>query len=290
MQLDQLKKEYDSLSKTKGEAANEKAQRQHLGASEIGDQCEYFLWLKYRWFFNPDDKLDGRRYRLLERGKNNEPKIVNNLRELGFKVKSSYEEPENPIFKKWFLNGHFGGECDGFVKFPDRYKQFAGQTVGLELKTSSTGKGFSDLFSAPISHVKPRHADQMNTYFSEKFENVLYFVENKNDDDIFAAVFKTSKNELQRIEAKASNIIFSTETPPRKISQSETYYLCKMCDAHEVCWWGDKPAKNCRTCKYSRPSPNPKLFGKWVCLKNEKAGGIPYNYAKEGCSRWEPLK
>lgn len=286
MLLSQLKKEYDSLSLTKGLKEEEKSERQHLGASEIGNKCEYYLWLKYRWFFNPNANYDGRQFRLLKRGKDNEQKVVNNLRELGFKVKASFEEPENQIFKKWYLNGHFGGECDGFIKAPDRYKEFAGETLGLELKTSRTGKSFSDLFETSIAQVKPLHADQMNAYFGANLKNVLYFVENKNDDDIYTGIFKTNKNESERLVYKASNIIF-TDKPPRKISQSETFYLCKMCEANAVCWWGEEPLKNCRTCKHSSPSPTPSLFGKWVCAKNEGKGGIPFSFAKEGCKKWE---
>ena len=58
--------------------------RSHLGASEIGNSCSKYLWLKFRHTFY--QKFDGRMQRLLNRGHFEEPRSLSYLEGIGCKV------------------------------------------------------------------------------------------------------------------------------------------------------------------------------------------------------------
>jgi hypothetical protein len=58
--------------------------RSHLGASEIGHDCNRYLWYKFRWFFY--ETFSGRMYRLFERGHLEEMRFVKWLEGIGCKV------------------------------------------------------------------------------------------------------------------------------------------------------------------------------------------------------------
>lgn len=76
----QLKIDIDQFCKDKW---NE-GPRSHLGASEIGQSCSKYLWLKFRWTFYKVH--DGRQQRLFQRGHFEEPRFISYLEGIGCKV------------------------------------------------------------------------------------------------------------------------------------------------------------------------------------------------------------
>src|SRR5208283_4628088 len=57
--------------------------RKHLGASDIGHQCERYLWYKFRWMCEP--KFSGRMLRLFNRGHLEEARFIEWLEGIGFR-------------------------------------------------------------------------------------------------------------------------------------------------------------------------------------------------------------
>lgn len=63
--------------------------RTHLGASSIGHECSRYLYLSFRWFFDPN--FDGRQLRLFNRGDREEAVFRNWLTNIGFEIQDKKE-------------------------------------------------------------------------------------------------------------------------------------------------------------------------------------------------------
>ena len=80
----------------------DQAPRPHLGASELGHSCERHLWLSFRWAKKPE--FSGKILRLFESGNREEPRLIENLRDIGVEVWDRDEEGKQFQYK-------FAGGC-----------------------------------------------------------------------------------------------------------------------------------------------------------------------------------
>ncbi len=244
----QLKAELDEISIR----LYDKGYNWRLPVSLIGHDCKRYLWYIFRWCFR--EKLDGRMYRLTNRGNREEEVLLNYLRELGFTVYSHDENGEQ--YHTSAIDGHFGGSLDGIAYFPERYG--IKEPVLLEFKTKGTGKGFSQLCNLGMQAEAEEHYKQACTYASDenyKFKYILYFVVNKNDDDIYIELVDTDNETGNRMRDKAEIIIMS-QTAPARLSENPTFHKCQYCKAKKVCFDGEIVPKNCRSCSNAFPVEN----------------------------------
>jgi len=247
--------------------------RKHLGASQIGNECNRFLWYQFRWCFLPN--FDGRLLRLFNRGHLEEARFKSWLDNAGFKVASHDEN--NKQYRIFDLMGHFGGSIDGKGYFPDYYG--IQDEVLFEYKTTGTGKGFSDLDKSGVQLSKPQYYDQACVYgYKLNIEHSVFLSINKNDDDIYAEVIKLDFRRGENLIKKAEKIIFSS-APPQKLSENPTFFKCKACSAYEICHERKQTEKNCRSCDKAIPSEN----GTWICsfFGNQM---IPDEFIATGCN------
>lgn len=254
--------------------------RNHLGASIIGKECDFQLWATFRWLAAPN--FSGRMQRLFNRGHREEERFVEWLRGIGFTV---WEVDENgKQFRVSGVDGHFGGSVDGVAVGPDWFKEAYGDgPILLEFKTKGTGSGFTKLCKDGMKIVHPEHFSQNSIYGAKlKFQYVLYMSINKNDDSLHVEIEELDWNEADRKEARADAIIHA-KVPPKRISASPTFWLCKSCFAAPQCHEGAKPEVNCRSCRNSEPVEN----AEWRC--NLHGGNIPKDFISKGCSEWESI-
>jgi hypothetical protein len=250
-------------------------QRTHLGASVIGRQCERYLWYLFRWCFVSEKT--GRQLRLLDRGRKEEDRYVEWLRGMGFVI-----DTINHVTEKQFtvsaVGGHFGGSLDGKGFLPVKYN--FKEKILYEFKTNKTGSSFNNLKAKGVAIEKQEHFSQTNVYgYLDDINYCLYMNVNKNDDDVHIELVKLNKEEGKRLCLKAEKIITS-QTPPRKISESSVFFDCKFCDAKHVCHFNKEPERNCRSCKFAEPNKN-KV---WHC--NMYANDIPTDFIPVGCQNW----
>jgi hypothetical protein len=66
--------------------ARQSPPRPHLGASQIGNDCNRALWYSFRWAVWPH--FDGRTLRLFDRGQREEAVFVEELRRIGARASS----------------------------------------------------------------------------------------------------------------------------------------------------------------------------------------------------------
>lgn len=257
--------------------------RGYLGASSIGKPCSRALWYGFRWA--KPAEFSGRLYRLFQTGHLQEPRVVADLRAIGCEV---YEV--NPADGKQFsfsepaTGHHFRGNCDGILTgLPGAEK-----TVHmLEIKTSSD-KLFKVLQKEGVEKAKPEHFAQMQIYMkwsldqfgADGCKRALYVCVNKNTDDIHTERLEYQPEFAQALIDKALAIVKAVE-PPIGISTDPTYYECKFCDYHSLCFSQDVPAPNCRSCAHSTPELDGNA--RWSCGKHKV--NIDESQQRLGCEK-----
>jgi hypothetical protein len=229
-----------------------KKPRGHLGASQIGRECEREIWYNWRWV-KPKD-FEGRLLRLFETGHLEEERIKKNLRAIGVEV---FDAQPGTSLQFAFKDGHFEGSVDGvLLGIPEAPKT----PHLLEAKTSNDRR-FKDLQKKGVREAQPGHYAQMQVYMGYlKLTRALYWCTNKNTDDIHIERINYDASAFQWFKDRANRIIASEE-PPARIAEKATAFACKWCDFVNVCHEGSLPQKNCRTCANSTA----KLNGDWMC-------------------------
>jgi len=256
--------------------------RKHLGASEIGEPCQARLWNGFRWL--KQERHSGRMLRLFKRGNREEAHVVGILRGLGFDVRELADDGNQ--FRIAGVDGHFGGSLDGVAMAPLRYA--IGEPLLLEFKTFNA-KTFAALVKDGVRIAKPKHFSQMSCYGrAYSLHYALYCAVCKDTDEIHFELVPLDWSHADDMFRKAEGIIRAPEQP-RKISQVETYFECKYCHFSGICFRGEKPEKNCRSCCYSKPVEG----GKWVCTNPQLDATQPTPLTDliipTGCALWEPI-
>ena len=256
----------------------EQGHRNHLGASELGEECWRKLWYGFRW--TKREIFDGRMMRLFNVGHSAEPRFVTYLRGIGFEVKEFAEDGKQ--FRISGAMGHYGGSLDGLCKAPPRYELSEDIILSLSFKTNNTGAGYAKVAEEVLSKSKPKHWAQECQYgYKMGIRYCIYMIENKNDSHITFKVIELDWNYGAQLEKKAEQIIFSQEPPPR-ISEQASFFNCKYCHQAKICHEGEKPEKNCRSCRNAKPVENTQ----WQCSLH---GLIPPEFIKLGCQDWLPI-
>lgn len=256
----------------------EQGHRNHLGASELGEECWRKLWYKFRWV--KQERFDGRMLRLFNVGHQAEPRFISYLRGIGFEVKEFNNDGKQ--FRITGANGHYGGSLDGMCKAPSHYEINEELPFLNEFKTNATGKGYTDVDVIGVAKAKPKHFAQMSQYgYKLNLKYGIYLIENKNDSDITVKIVELDWNLGKQLEAKAENIINSKEPPPR-ISDNPSFFNCKYCNFASICHDSERPEKNCRSCRNSIPTQD----ASWTCSLH---GLIPPDFVPTGCNDWLPI-
>lgn len=263
--------------------------RPYMGASEIGQRCDRYLWLKFRWATatNEDGEADGRLLRLFERGRRDEEWVIEDLRKAGYKVKNL---DENGRQFGW-LDGHFGGSTDGII---EGIEGVDGPCI-LEVKTHNLNS-FTKLSEKGVRATKPVHWVQMQIYMHHfGLQHALYVAVNKNDDEMYAEIVEYDKESAEDHLKRAKWIVNCVAPPERHDPEyPPCVYTAKdgteyFCDFYGLCHAEANPdneagashSKNCRTCISSTPEPD----GTWSCRLGQKWVTLDYDKQLTGCNR-----
>lgn len=231
--------------------------RPHLGASQLGGECERQIVLNWRWASKGN--TEGRVYRLFERGKREESWLEEDL------VRAGIEIVGKQIAIAPFAFGHAGGSCDliakGFHEAPDKPHVVEGKTM--------SEWAFKSLKTKGLEEAKPVYFAQLQIYMgqlreSHGIERGMFFSVNKNTDEYYKERVKLSVTFLKDLKKKAERLVRDPRIAP---SLGKSHSACKYCSFTEACYKPDFiPEKNCRTCLHSTPVED----GKWVCAHHKK--------------------
>lgn len=241
--------------------------RNHLGASVLGDDCKAKSWNTFRWL--KQEKFNGQKLRLFNRGHTEEARFVQWLRLVGFQVWEV--DPETgKQFRITGCNGHFGGSLDGIG-----WREDTGYLL-LEFKTHND-KSYIKLEKDNVLVSKPMHYRQMCAYGrAYNLKYALYQAVNKNDDNLHYEIIPLNWSDADDLFRKADGIVHAATQPPR-IAQVETYQDCKWCHYSGICHRGEPPDINCRSCRNARPVEG----GEWFCQRHNSV--IPVEVIPKAC-------
>ena len=239
--------------------------REHLGYSSIGSECFLNIWLSWRWATDP--KFSGRLLRLFNRGHREEEEFIADLERIGFKWLSNQD-----TYKGY--KGHAGGSSDGRgINLPE----LMGIEILVEMKTAAE-KAYKEIVKKGCREAKPEHYAQIQCYlFHAGLTHCLYIVVNKNTDHLYTEIIAYDDEAARYYLARAEQLI-NAEVPPAKLSESPSWYKCKMCTHYELCHGNALPVKTCRSCVHSTPVDG----GKWVCEFKGKV--LPVEDQKAACN------
>ena len=135
-------------------ASHKEVFRPHMGASTLGEKCDRKLWLGFRWAVR--ENFPGRILRVFRRGQNEEATVVEDLRAIGCKVRSTGADQTRVDF-----GSHVSGSIDGIITagVPDAPRK----SHVLEIKTHSK-KSFETLEKEGVEKAHPKHFAQVQAY------------------------------------------------------------------------------------------------------------------------------
>lgn len=266
--------------------------RSHMGASEIGEKCERYLWYKFRWIVI--EKFKPQMLRLFNRGHREEPFLAKLLEKAGFDVQLI-----DPVTGKQFqfsaCDGHFGGSCDGVAyllagsELGKKFPQWVDVPLLVEFKTKATGRGFDNLCTSGVRVSEPKHYAQRSVYsMAFDLDHTIYVTVNKNDDDLYIEFDDVDKDAGARFVDRAYDIIHSPN-PPARLHEQPEHQDCKYCPAKNLCQGTDDhnkarvPQKNCRSCSHCTPVEN----AEWHC--GQHGSIIPKDFLPLGCGDWRSI-
>ena len=241
--------------------------RPHMGASALGEKCDRKLWLSFRWAVR--ETFQGRILRVFRRGQNEEAQVVDDLRAIGCKVRSTGSEQTRVDF-----GSHVSGSIDGIITagVPDAPKK----AHVLEIKTHSR-KSFETLEKYGVEGAQPKHFAQMQAYMlGTGIDRALYVAVCKDDDRLYTERVELDKERAQRFVDRGKRLATQDEIPP-PISTDPSWYECKLCSAHDFCH-GSRVTKevNCRTCAHSTAEAD----GTWTCARHG-GNAMPTDWMRE---------
>lgn len=234
--------------------------RFHLGASQLGADCERAVWMSYRWFDN--EEFEGTKLRLFDTGKREEFRFLEELEAIGVELNFIDNNPELQ-HRISAYGGHFAGSLDAIATRVDPENPETPYVI--EFKTHNT-KSFNALKKEGVQQSKWQHYVQVQIYMGiTSIHQALYLAVHKDTDELYEEIISFDKAVFEQMMQKARRLIHS-QTAPFKINESPQYYKCKWCPMSNVCHKGAAPKKSCRSCVYAKPHET----GKWHCSKKDE--------------------
>jgi hypothetical protein len=259
------------------EARQGDQRRGHLGASQIGKECERQLWYGFRWCLT--ERHDGRLLRLFDTGHLEEPRMVKDLRAIGCTVMEVDPDTGRQFEVRDPENGHFGGSADGVaLGVPEAQKTWH----LCEFKTSNDKK-FRKLEADGVREAQPQHFAQMQVYMHLLgLTRALYLAKNKNTDDLYCERVKHDATFAMQMLEKGRRIVFAARPPEKKFKPD--FYLCRWCAHADHCHGQAMPERNCRTCLHSEPAAD----GTWICARHADVIPDSAQRQRHPCHRYIP--
>lgn len=221
-----MTKQIDALHKLVDEAIlnQERIERDYLGASLIGTECDRQLWYSYH---QPLPIDSAKTLRIFDVGHELESLMIKWLELAGLKLFTVDSNGEQ--FR--FTDGKISGGCDGVVKgLPgDEATPYL-----LEFKTANDFRWKAFVKDGFCSDEK--YKAQIHLYMLKfNLKKCLAVVLNKNTQEMYYEVIDFDEFEAQTALNRGKAIVAMEEMPDRKYP-SRSFFKCAFCNYKEVCW------------------------------------------------------
>jgi len=232
-----------------------------LPVSDIGYECVRRIWMSFRWV-SPAKEMSGIARKNVERGNEEEKRIISDLRAAGLNVVDRGGDGKQ--FPVEACDGHMFGRIDGGAN--DELGRFmrAGDWVLVEAKSVNSST-FKRLNKLGVAASNPRHHAQIQVYMLRAgFKSALYIARCADTSVDYLEHVQLDESLANRLIAKGERVIYERIAPP-PISIDPTYFACQMCPHNSACHGKSYPERNCRTCIRSEA----RRGGSWWCDKHK---------------------
>lgn len=237
--------------------------REYLGMSQVGDECDRFLWYSFRYAFT--ERYDAITLKRFLDGHSSEDVQAERLR----MVKGIELETIHPVTKQQFRytdhDGHFSGHCDGKI---------TGILQAPKKKHIWEAKAVGDKKLAEFRKIKGElgEKDTLKKWNFTYYVQAQLYMHYEGTDRHYLTVstpgvrdWDSCRTEYDhgfavKQKARAAQIIKSQE-PLTKVSEKPDWWRCKSCPAKAICHEGEMPDRSCRTCLHSTAIAG----GTWHC-------------------------
>ncbi len=260
-------------------ATSPERERDYLGMSVLGDECEAKVWLAFRWAFEPEH-FEGRMKRLFETGHLEEARVIADLDAIGVRI----IERDPATGEQWFVEavgGHVRGHTDGRI---DGGLREAPKTRHLFENKTHNAKSFEDLKRLGVKRAKPQHFTQMQGYMHLlDLKRAAYFAVNKDTDEWHLERVEYDPVFAAQLMAKAERLVTTDHLPTRLHDNPDAKpaWKCRCCPALGVCHGvgGAWARRNCRTCIHASAM----LDGaaRWHCVRHNR--DLTLEEQRSGC-------
>jgi len=250
-----------------------------LGASSIGEPCERKLW--FNWRMAGQEKFTAESLYRFDDGFNVEAVIASRLARVP-NVKIRTVNPNTGYqFALALVDDHLRGRIDGLI---DGLLQAPTTTHVWE------AKAVNETSLSALKKAKEKHGEKG----ALKEWSILYYAQAV----LYMHAFNLTRHYLtasspgarstisvrtnadpqfaQMLIEKATRIKESAHVPIG-LSTDPTWYGCKFCNFHSLCFEKKVADMNCRTCLHSTPVE----AGQWHCAKYNQ--NVPDNFQVQGC-------
>lgn len=244
--------------------------RQHLGASIIGNRCKRETWQQFRWV--SEAGFPGRIYRLFNTGKREEVRLIEDLKAIGIEVlgeQVTFESDENP---------HLSATSDLIAR---GFEEAPALPHIVSFKTTNRFDFQKLEKTHSVKEVFPEYFDQvqLEMALSKKYDRAVVIIVCKDTDAIYSERVKLLSTSARELVSLAGKIV--ELGVPEKISEDAGHKECKYCVFMPQCHGAALVARNCRTCRWSKPSFDTQRRNVWLCQKHSKE--LSYREQISGC-------
>jgi len=210
----------------------------YIGFSFVGNPCSRFIWFKFRDSFNQN--VTPELQAIFDTGNKLESEVIQSLKDSGEHVQDRDEsKPDKQICvcpdnSYWIL-----GYIDGLI-------ERNGETMVLEIK-SANDRNFKKMKRLGVVYSKPVYHTQLNCYLGlTGHEHGLWRVINKETGESFEEVLLFNKRKFDEDMKRARAIVEAPDVLPAVSNR----FLCKYCDAKDICNGVALPEISCKTCRF----------------------------------------
>lgn len=199
-------------------------QRNYMGVSGIGVECDRQLWYSY---FQPKAVDSAKVLRIFGMGHALEPIIIGWLQKAGLKIFTEDKKGEQFGFEDGVIAGHIDGVVLGIpfaLKIPHL----------LEIKTANNFRFKAFVKEGFCSDEK--YKAQIHVYmYKMKLERCLAVVLNKDTQEVYYEIIELDEFYAISILNRAKEIAGLDEMPGRKYP-NKSFFRCQYCSHKKECW------------------------------------------------------
>lgn len=215
----------------------QKAKRDYLGASMIGDPCERKIWYSYKG--TPREPMGRMGIMATEDGHHAEKIMADRLRLVpGIELWTEDENGQQFGFKDFEdkFGGHIDGVITGLIQAPS--------TPHIWEHKCCNEKKFNEFLKAKDQYGEKNALEAWDViYFAQaqiymkRFDLTRHYltVALAGSRNVASCRTDYQRDRAQSFEQKALRVIKAVE-PPARISERKEFYVCKWCAYREECW------------------------------------------------------